>query len=104
MIESELIAPCPSLEFNVVNFDFTPIDSAVYTSLNSGSTDFDLTIDTGLISKINTYNLLLRVKYTGVTYTYNEDVAFVVIIDDPCQTATLFWNSVNPTTQLISAY
>ena len=90
MVESETTAPCPILEFDVVNFGTQDdADSTVFTQINTGSTDFDLTIETSDTAKTSPHSLTVRVKYEGVIYTITEDVHFTITIDDPCQTSVL---------------
>ena len=100
-----MVAPCPFLEFEVVNsIDNSIADPAVFTQQNTGTTDFDLTIETSDIAKISSYSLLVRVKYSGGLYTVIQDSSFTVIIDDPCQIAVLSLNSLFTSTELVAAY
>ena len=64
IIPSNTLASCPALQFDVETDGNVTIDSTVFTfELNV------LDIYTTESTKINTYNMVLRVKYFGVQYS-----------------------------------
>ena len=79
---------CPNLQLTVIHTDSSSPDATVFSDgFILGTDDFEFTIFTDQISKIDTYNFYLQVNFAGYSFTNNKQ--FQIIIDDPCQTATL---------------
>ena len=66
MTSSEQTATCPAIEIDIVNSDFTILDSTVFTYAIG---DSDLVIETDDPSKVNLYELLVTAKYVGSAYS-----------------------------------
>ena len=81
---SDLLATCPALQVDLFTSTDGPIDSTVFTFtsniLKVYSTDS---------AKISPYNLKLKVKYTGASFSYTGSLNFTVNVVASCATATL---------------
>ena len=81
---TETTAPCPQIEFGIVNTDGSVPDQNVFTISSNA-----FTIESDDVSKIDTYNLKLTAKYIGSIYTKKGELPFTVDVTDPCATAEL---------------
>ena len=60
---------CPNLEFTVIHTDSSSPDATVFSeSFDYGTNDFEFTIFTDQISKIDTYDFYLKVNFAGYSF------------------------------------
>ena len=61
---------CPNLEFTVIHTDSSSPDATVFSeSFDYSTNDFEFTIFTEQISKIDTYDFYLKVNFAGYSFT-----------------------------------
>ena len=70
---SDLLATCPALQIDICTSTDGPIDLTLFTF----SSDI-LKVYSTDSTKISAYNLKIRVKYTGTSYSYAGSLSFAV--------------------------
>ena len=78
------LASCPALQIDILTNTNGAIDSSVFTFASN-----ILNVYSTASVKIATYNLRLRVKYTGASYTITNFLSFTVNIIASCLDALL---------------
>ena len=78
------LATCPALQIDILTNTNGAIDSSVFTFASN-----ILKVYSTASTKIATYNLKLRVKYTGASYTNSSSLNFTVNVIASCTTVAL---------------
>ena len=78
------LATCPALQVDIITNTNGTIDPSVFTFASN-----ILKVRTTDFNKISTYNLKLRAKYTGTSYSNTSYFSFTVNVVASCTTATL---------------
>ena len=79
-----MLATCPTLQVDLFTSTDGPIDPDVFTFASNILKVYS--IDS---AKISPYNLKLRVKYIGASFSYTGFLSFIVNVIAACTTATL---------------
>ena len=96
------LSSCGDLDWTILKkSDDSAIDSDLFTlDIASTSTTKKITVQSSDIAKVSTYGMTATVKYKDYSTVAPASINFDIVVDDPCSSAIITFDSVLPSTSV----